>query len=164
MEFGALQCKPQNPDCQNCPFEYNCIANEKEIQKELPKKSKKIKVRNLYFNYLKIKQDSYTYLNKRTEKDIWINLYELPLIESEKQLTIQELVKSEKWQIIFGCSKIEITEVSKEFKHKLSHQNIFAQFITVSIPENCKLDFLKIKESEISNYAIPRLVDLFLNE
>ena len=29
MEFGATQCKPQNPDCKICPFNASCIAFKK---------------------------------------------------------------------------------------------------------------------------------------
>ena len=163
MEFGALQCKPQKPDCGNCPLQYNCIANEKGLQKELPKKEKKIKVRNRYFNYLYIQQGSHTYINKRTEKDIWINLFELPLIETKKQLSLNELVDSEQWKNIFGTSEIQVKNVSKEYKHKLSHQNLHTQFITLTIPHKTNIDFIKIPQSEIHRYAIPKLIDLFLS-
>lgn len=30
MEFGALQCKPVNPDCSSCPLQSMCYAFEKE--------------------------------------------------------------------------------------------------------------------------------------
>ena len=33
MEFGAVQCKPQNPFCENCPFQASCVAFEKKIIK-----------------------------------------------------------------------------------------------------------------------------------
>ena len=55
MEFGALQCVPQNPDCNNCPLKKNCKAFEKNLVEVLPIKSKKIKTRNRYFNYLIVK-------------------------------------------------------------------------------------------------------------
>ncbi len=31
MEFGARQCKPQNPDCTKCPFNESCVALQKEF-------------------------------------------------------------------------------------------------------------------------------------
>ena len=36
MEFGARQCKPQNPDCEKCPFNSSCVALQKNLIKKLP--------------------------------------------------------------------------------------------------------------------------------
>ena len=54
MEFGAIQCAPKNPDCQDCPLNEGCIALQKNKINELPVKIKKTKIRNRYFNYLVI--------------------------------------------------------------------------------------------------------------
>src|SRR5690606_6679498 len=44
MEFGAIQCKPQNPDCNICPLNNSCVALQKNLINELPVKLKKTKV------------------------------------------------------------------------------------------------------------------------
>ena len=44
MEFGALWCKPQNPKCEDCPLQENCLAFENDTVKLLPVKDKKIKI------------------------------------------------------------------------------------------------------------------------
>ena len=41
MEFGALQCKPKNPNCEDCPFLLECFAYKNKQITELPKKDKK---------------------------------------------------------------------------------------------------------------------------
>jgi A/G-specific adenine glycosylase len=51
MEFGALQCVPKSPDC-SMRFNSSCAALQKKRIDQLPVKSKKIKVRNRYFNYV----------------------------------------------------------------------------------------------------------------
>jgi len=44
MEFGALQCVPQNPNCETCVFNDSCEAFKLKKVSELPVKSKKVKV------------------------------------------------------------------------------------------------------------------------
>ena len=86
MEFGALQCKPKNPNCDNCPFLGSCYAQSNAVIDQLPFKSKKIKTRNRYFNYFVIHKGDNTYLEKRKENDIWKGLYHFPLVETEGQI------------------------------------------------------------------------------
>lgn len=64
MEFGALYCKPQSPDCENCIFTSTCLAFKTKKINELPVKSKKLKQKNRYFNYLVFIDEDYTYLKK----------------------------------------------------------------------------------------------------
>ena len=75
MEFGALQCTPQKPNCMYCPMQSGCVAFQEGKQKELPVKIKKIKIKNRYFHYLifEYQKDGATYLalKKRVGKDIW---------------------------------------------------------------------------------------------
>ena len=56
MEFGALQCVPKNPDCENCIFSNSCAALQHKKVNILPVKSKKTKVTNKFFNYLILKK------------------------------------------------------------------------------------------------------------
>ena len=85
MEFGALQCVPKSPNCSVCIFNSSCAALQKKKVDKLPVKSKKLKVRNRFFNYLVASDENEnTIIQKRTAKGIWHNLYEFPLIETEK--------------------------------------------------------------------------------
>ena len=75
MEFGALQCVPKNPNCNVCVFNTSCAALQKKKVDQLPVKSKKLKVRNRFFNYLVVSDDNEnTIIQKRTAKGIWHNL------------------------------------------------------------------------------------------
>jgi A/G-specific adenine glycosylase len=40
MEFGALQCTPKKPNCEDCPNLLECFAYKKGLITELPKKEK----------------------------------------------------------------------------------------------------------------------------
>ena len=66
MEFGALQCVPKNPDCAVCVFNESCAALQKKKVELLPVKSKKVKVRNRYFNYIMVSDaDEKTLVQKK---------------------------------------------------------------------------------------------------
>ncbi|NVO01718.1 MAG: A/G-specific adenine glycosylase, partial [Bacteroidetes bacterium] len=129
MEFGALQCKPHHPNCINCPLVSNCIAYQKKTVERLPYKEKKIKQTNRYFNYLIIKNNSHILLNKRKESDIWKNLFEFPLIETDEIENIDAFHEKLLTQTDFQNTEIKIEHISKIFIHKLTHQKIQARFI-----------------------------------
>lgn len=135
MEFGALQCVPKNPDCEICVLNSGCLALQKHKVNQLPVKLKKTKVRNRYFNYLVFSDDNEQYvLRKRTEKGIWHNLYEFPLIETESEIDFDEISKL--ISVEYG-SKFEILSIkplnNESILHKLSHQHLYIRFLRVKI-------------------------------
>ncbi len=165
MDFGSLQCTPNNPDCGQCCFAISCKAKQKDLQHLLPVKSQKTRMRTRYFYYLYFHDHGKTFIQKRGEKDIWKGLYEFPLIESEKELPIDEVLSDPFLvNILKGCTWV-VDAVSSLYKHQLSHQLIIAQFITIVItkgnPVLNKL-LLEIRESEIDNYPVARLTERFL--
>ena len=132
MEFGALQCVPKNPNCFVCVLSESCAALQFKIVDKLPVKSKKTKVTNRYFNYLVFEDsEGKTIVNQRTEKGIWQNLYEFPVIESDKIVEEGEIFEliNKKYSDIIHIS------ILPEFAiiHKLSHQKLHIQFIKVTL-------------------------------
>jgi A/G-specific adenine glycosylase len=165
MEFGALQCVPNSPNCNICPLNNTCRAFQTNSIATLPIKSKKTKTQNRYFNYLFINYQNFTFVQKRTIKDIWQNLYEFPLIESNHLLTDAELTDHDSFKAIFeGITKIEISKKTNPMKHVLSHRVIYAQFrsITIDALGNNLENFIKVPISAIDNYPVSRLMELFL--
>lgn len=138
MEFGALQCVPKNPNCEVCPLNSGCLALQKNKVDELPVKSKKAKVKNRYFNYLLFADENQnTIIRKRTAKGIWHNLYEFPLIETEREVDLDVIVEQlNKLQFVENniVSVLQINTVSQI--HKLSHQHLFIRFWKVAVTGN----------------------------
>jgi A/G-specific adenine glycosylase len=166
MEFGAVQCKPVNPDCKGCVLNIMCAAYEKGKVSSLPVKEKTTKTRDRYFNYLVINHTGKLLLSKRVEKDIWKNLYDFPLIESNQQLTEEELINSSELQK-FVPKDFTIHKVSPVYKHILSHQKIYARFWEISVKKAYTLsgeNIISVREPELEKYAVPRLVENYLNE
>jgi A/G-specific adenine glycosylase len=135
MEFGALQCVPKNPNCGECVFNDSCAALQKKKVNKLPVKSKKTKVRNRYFNYIVAVDDlENTIIQKRTAKGIWHNLYEFPLIETDKVEDF-ETVAQQINQNFFQENKMEsLLEYNEQsIIHKLSHQHLHIKFWKASL-------------------------------
>ncbi len=165
MEFGALQCIPVNPDCNSCPLQSNCQAFELHLISQLPVKSIKKKPTHRFFNYLFIKFQDTSFLQKRTLKDVWQNLYEFPLIESDHLLDAAELLDNAFFKSLFReCGEVTIHKISNPMKHVLSHRVIFAQFITIEIPqqEESLNQFIQVALNDMDKFAVSRLMELFL--
>ena len=167
MEFGALQCVPVAPDCGICPLQSVCMAFENNSVSILPVKSQKKKPTNRYFNYLFIRCAENTYLQKRIVKDVWQNLFEFPLIESEQLLSTAELADHDYFKSMFNdIDEVNIHKISNPMKHILSHRVIFAQFFSITISKETEYlkQFVRVPLNEIDRYAVSRLMELFLEK
>jgi A/G-specific adenine glycosylase len=166
MEFGALHCTPQNPKCEGCPFERSCVANAKGLQKLLPVKTPKQKIRKRYFNYLVITHRGKLLMRKRSAGDIWNGLYDFHLVETKKNTKPVMLLKQEK-----KFNKLVIEDESMLYKHILSHQLLITRFIRCSVKSPVGLKIL-MNEHSLKFYSIaqveklpkPILVNRFLKD
>ncbi|MDR0872293.1 MAG: A/G-specific adenine glycosylase [Prevotellaceae bacterium] len=163
MEFGALQCTPQSPDCGICPLQEICNAFCNKKVNMLPVKLKKATAKERFFNYFFVKNGDFTYLKKRESNDIWKNLYEFPLIETATASYINDLLVSENFREIFADSgKIDIAGLPFVQKHVLTHRIIHAVFYIINIEGEPRGDFTKILQRDLHEYPVSRLVELFL--
>ena len=162
MEFGALMCKPDQPKCNECPLSIDCVAFKTNAVKSFPVKAKSLKKRIRWFNYLLFQQDGKLALVQRLQKDIWQHLYELPLIESENEISDAEILN----QIESVCfNRIDQLELSGQQKHILTHQLIQARFWTVHCKSAIVFNDPKVfwvNLSDIQNYPVSVLIEKFL--
>lgn len=136
MEFGAMQCVPKNPDCSVCVFKDSCAALQKNKVNQLPVKLKKTKVTERFLNYLVFEdEDGKSIIQQRTAKGIWHNLYEFPLIETEKEFSTIEIVEEiNKIELISNEQIISITAFEENsIRHILSHQRLYIRFWHIPI-------------------------------
>ena len=167
MEFGALHCTPKNPNCLLCPLQTQCMAFAHQTVMQRPVKLQKVKVTTRYFNYLVIRIKGSIYLHKRSGNDIWRNLYDFPCIESEQPMSVEEVIASEQFQQLIENKPFTIVKVSPVFTHKLTHRTILAQFIEIKLEKKLlrieTKDLFLTPETDLGNFPIPRLIDLYLN-
>lgn len=135
MEFGALQCTPLSPLCNSCPLNDSCAALQNKKVSILPIKSNKIASKKRYFNYIiYLTPNRKTIIEKRNNKDIWKHLFQFPLIESDKELDIENFIDLLKLKNSFSYENSSIQLINpRTIKHKLTHQEIFIKFWTVEI-------------------------------
>lgn len=164
MEFGALLCVPQNPKCTSCPLSDHCFALHKNSVANFPVKSKKIKQRKRYFHYLVLQYKQALYFKKRTQNDIWKNLFDFPLIESNEALNIEQLSQTNEWSRIFRRNQIAILDISPYYKHLLTHQQLFASFIQIEVKNENYLphNFIKIDKRNTFELPVPKIIENYL--
>lgn len=161
MEFGAIQCKPQNPYCLHCVFQEECVAFRQNKVKELPVKLKKTKIKKRYLNYLVfISKDDKTILRQRTGKGIWQGLYEFPVVEMDGEGDRFRESESFKKQL----EPFTIIDIKKHndtpIVHKLSHQHLFTTFWIVEVESLCKES---IPMAKIKSLPVPVLISKFID-
>lgn len=166
MDLGAMVCTPRQPLCVECPVQSICMAYEKNEIVKYPVKTRKNSVKTRYFNYFHIVQGENTWIHKRTEKDIWKNLYEFPMLETENPMDFLQLQRTGKHHTFF--SKLENAFIEKQFKtkHILSHQIIDATFYQIIVPDtNSKINIpliIKIKADQLPEFPISSLTLKYL--
>ena len=145
MDFGATQCTPQSPRCLLCPLQDGCVALREGRVGQLPVKLKTLKVKERRLTYIYIRCQGQTAIRRRPAGDIWQGLYEPWLTDS----------------IPSGAVLLRQNQ-----KHVLTHRIIYADFWLWKTDEKPSLpdEYIWIDEADIEHYALPRLVELLLNE
>ncbi|MAN58856.1 MAG: A/G-specific adenine glycosylase [Flavobacteriaceae bacterium] len=162
MEFGARFCVPQNPSCESCIFRDSCTAFRTGSVGQLPVKVKPSPVKKRHFNFLVLlSADSKTLLQQRTERGIWQQLYEFPLLETSRKVSLATLLKNEEYRNLsenFGIGELSQYNV-RPIVHKLSHQHLHTTFW---VGECSALGENGIDFSEVHRYAVPVLIENFI--
>lgn len=165
MDFGATHCTPSRPKCgEACPMHTICTAFAEENVDNLPIKSKKLTKRERFFNYLMLNEGDFIYIKKRTEKDIWQDLYEFPLIETSV-LTEDESIILKEFSPTF-YTELTVERKSAPMRQLLTHQRIIAIFWEIKVKNADILrggNFLKIDKKDVIKYAFPKVIDNYLS-
>ena len=144
MDFGAIQCTPQSPKCDSCPLAETCEAFRTDRIQELPVKLKTLKIRERHLIYIYIRCKGQTAIHRRGSGDIWQGLWEIWLTD------------------VIPSGAVLLRQ---NVKHVLTHRILYADFYLLETEEKPVLpaDYLWIPESDIDNYALPRLIEILLD-
>lgn len=186
MDFGAIQCTPKSPKCLLCPLAETCEAMRTNRVAELPVKQKTMKVKTRHLSYIYIRCKGKTAIHRRGEGDIWQGLWE-PFNASDiaeacaSPSSAQASLSSTKFSTSltkFSSFKKELAAdlhlsnvdalqlLAQDVKHVLTHRILFADFYLLETDVHPQLpdDYIWIKEEEIEDYGIPRLIELMLEK
>ena len=165
MDFGGSVCTSKKPNCDKCVISHSCIANRNDKQNFFPIKNKRGVKKNRYFNYFILENDELFLMQKRKQKDIWLNLNEFYLLEEKnKQKAVKNFLKK-----IEGHKTGKLMSVPNKKKGVLSHQNIHINFFKIFIPNKNALSSIKkrlnlkfVNKTDINKYAVPKVIDNYL--
>ena len=157
MEFGAINCTPKNPLCQDCTFNSICFAFKNQKQSVLPVKTKRPKIRERHFNYMVIKREDGIFMKKRNGKDIWDGLYDFLLLESDKETGIEAL--DHPLLLRLREAGAVVSDISEKYRHTLTHQRLFVKFFTLEVTLNPVLDRFA-EEYDLSYFSLSEIADL----
>ena len=166
MEFGALYCVPRSPQCGGCVFADRCLAFATGRVESLPVKQGRTVVKPRYFNYFYVRHGADTWVRRREGRDIWRNLYELPLIETDEEQSLDTLQQSESWASLFAeAGQVSVSAQVYTCKHVLSHRVIHARFYVVETENSPSMKgYTRIDSGQIGHYAVSRLTEGFLEQ
>ncbi len=164
MDFGAIICKPQQPLCVSCVQNKECQAFRLGVVNELPVKEKTLKKRTRWFNYFIVEWDNKIYIRKRSKKDIWENLYEFNLVETNEAMNDDPLC----WQTMaknVAGEDTTLAGISVEHRQQLSHQTIIGRFIRLKLhtPSPLMQGYDQVTKDELWKFPFPALINNFLS-
>ncbi|GAB4028365.1 A/G-specific adenine glycosylase [Spirosoma koreense] len=167
MEFGAIQCTPVAPDCLLCPLQQQCVAYLTGQQHRLPVKAKKAPVRERFFTYLVFRNNGKLAIRERTARDIWQNLHDFYLIETDEPKTeLRDLVMPKPLQECVSHGVLAAPPM--ESIQLLSHQRIRAKFYLIDLPDSARnglpTDLHWYSADEVNHLPKPVLITNYLEK
>ena len=151
MDFGAIQCTPQSPKCLLCPLAETCVALRDGRVEELPIKLKTVKVQTRRLIYIYIRCNGEIAIHRRGKGDIWQGLWEPYNVSDFSDLPTFDA---------------PLVLRAKNVKHVLTHRILLADFYQLDVSHRPQLpdDYVWVRESEMEQYGIPRLIELLLEK
>ncbi len=164
MDFGAVVCKPAAPLCSQCVFKDHCSAFLHKRVNQLPVKEKRVRIRERWFYYLVPEHKNQIAIRKRTENDIWQNLYEFPLVEAEKEVDKKMLIRWIARKNRLSPMQDAPITISPLFRQQLSHQRISGRFIRFRLRKKTGMynDWQWVEKTKTRNYAFPQFIHQYL--
>ncbi|KGN69584.1 A/G-specific adenine glycosylase [Porphyromonas sp. COT-108 OH1349] len=147
MDFGALQCRPKGTVCEECPLERECLARKADLVDLLPRKEKRVAVKEESIRYLLcFSQDGELIVRQRDKKSIWKALHEFPTLSPED-------IDSPGYELLW------------ETTHQLTHRRLNIQIYTSEQKkeELPMLPFFSIPLESHNRIAFPKPLREFLD-
>jgi A/G-specific adenine glycosylase len=164
MDLGATICKPRSPLCNQCLLSAQCAAFKSKTWEDFPVKGKKLKIKERWFYYLIAELNDKFYTRSRTGKDIWQQLQEFILIESETPISDNQLFKSKTFKDII-TDKFQHISTSASAMQKLTHQHIHGTFIHLKLEKPIPdVSYSLKRKAELKKLAFPKLIAAHISE
>lgn len=162
MEFGALQCTPQKPNCNSCPMQVSCLAFAQNKVDSLPFKAKKTAALEVNWHFIAPTGPNLL-MEQRPNKGIWAGLFclaQLPNQLIDRYHSVPEALAA--WlDVEAPLDQPEPIILS----HLLTHRKIKAHFwICKPITKLAISQLSLISKQDWKKVAMPKLMTNFLEE
>ncbi len=166
MDFGAIQCTPQSPKCLLCPLAETCVALRSGKVEALPVKLKTLKIKTRHLTYIYIRCKGMVAIHRRGEGDIWQGLWEPYNVSIHEEKSAATIAEIQELLHLDAASLANLHLLSKDVKHVLTHRILLADFylLDTDFPLFLPEDYIWIKESEMEQYGVPRLIEIMLEK
>jgi A/G-specific adenine glycosylase len=151
MDLGATVCTPKGAQCNNCPLMEECEAYRQGMIDTLPVKLKTVKITTRHLIYIYLRHHDMTAIRRRGEGDIWQGLWEPVLLEGQK---------------LADTPYAAAQPIALNVKHVLTHRILLADFylLCCDTPPVLPEGYIWVRESELDQYAVPRLIEKMIGE
>jgi len=161
MDLGSSVCSPRKPSCTECPWHSACLARKSGNPEGFPAPKPKINRSERWLHFVLPLYGEYCFIEKRPQNDIWAGLYQFPLLECQKK-------RKTPASCLPGLDSNFITEVELPWqKHLLTHRDVWHCLTVIRLNSSPLLipeGWIRIKSSELCNFAFPKLVTTYIEE
>ena len=164
MDFGALQCVPARPNCEQCPLRDSCSAFHQGDVSHFPVKERRLTVKDRYMVYVFLHQNGKTLMHQRIGSDIWRGLYEPLLIEFEQKPTDSDILTHSVLQSI--DTSLVLHERVGILKHKLTHRTLYIRAFDAEVSQHANIPsgYQWVDAREMLQLPLPRAIELLLEK
>lgn len=136
IELGATVCT-RSPKCHECPLKANCKGFLNGRTHDLPYKSSKTKIENLYRAVAIISHQNKFLIRRAGKGEIMSDLHEFPYFELESlQIKQDELLTKVKMR--FNCPNINWKSLLPQEKHSFTRFQVQLQPVHFCMPKKSK--------------------------
>ena len=166
MDFGATVCKPMLPTCSHCPLQKICSAFQQGRVNQLPVKEKVLQKKNRWLYYFLFEHDNQILIHKRGGKDIWENLFEFYVVETDAQQKWNNDLVNDWLKEQLDIKKANIIHISEIFAQQLTHQHIKGQFIKIQLSKmpSALKQYQWIEKKKLKQLALPKFINQYLEQ
>lgn len=164
MDFGATICKPISPLCNQCLLQNHCEAYHAGRVNELPVKEKRMIKKTRWFTYFIFMVGDKTLVHQRMQKDVWQQLYEFYLLETESSRHWNEADVYEYLARQFSFDDVTINYISPQLSQQLTHQTIHAVFIRIKLPHipDVLKQYKWVTSAQMAALTFPKIINEYL--
>jgi A/G-specific adenine glycosylase len=105
-------------------------------------------------------------IRKRITKDVWENLYEFVLYESDEPIEAGKDSFMPVLKKLFGKQPVVVKNISPLYRQQITHQNIAGQFIELEMDSRpvTMNDYELVKKNTLKKYPFPKFIINWLQQ